>query len=66
MHLQYQSLGSEGGLIAVLSSPDAAGASEGTPQSELESALTERDQTTVAQPEWTSLVTQGGAPVAAA
>ena len=30
-----------------------------SPQSELESALTERDQTTVAQPEWTSLVTQG-------
>jgi antitoxin PrlF len=36
--------------MAVLSSPDAAGASAATLQSEVESALTERYQTTVPQP----------------
>jgi antitoxin PrlF len=38
------------GLVAVLSSPDAAGASLGAPQDEVESALTDRYQTTVPQP----------------
>jgi antitoxin PrlF len=50
MRLHYHSLGSEGGLMAVLCSPDAAGGSVGTPQSEVESALTDRYQTTVPQP----------------
>ena len=50
MHLHYHSMRYAGGLMAVLSSPDAAGASVGTPQSEVESALTERYQTTVPQP----------------
>jgi antitoxin PrlF len=38
------------GLVAVLSSPDAAGAALGAPQDEVESALTDRYQTTVPQP----------------
>ena len=50
MHLHYHSLGSEGGLMAVLSSPDAAGTFMGAPQEAVESALTERYQTTVPQP----------------
>lgn len=50
MHLHCHSLGFEGGLMAVLSSPDAAGTSMGAPQEEVESALTERYQTTVPQP----------------
>jgi antitoxin PrlF len=50
MRLHYHSLRSEGGLMAVLCSPDAAGGSVGTPQSEVESALTDRYQTTVPQP----------------
>ena len=50
MHLHYRSMRYAGGLMAVLSSPDADGASVGTPQSEVESALTERYQTTVPQP----------------
>jgi bifunctional DNA-binding transcriptional regulator/antitoxin component of YhaV-PrlF toxin-antitoxin module len=50
INLLDQSLGSVGALMAVLSSPDAAGASVGTPQTEVESALTGRYQTTVPQP----------------
>ncbi len=50
MHLHYHLAGTVGGLMSVLSSPDAAGAYVGTPQSEVESTLTERYQTTVPQP----------------
>ena len=50
MHLHYRWCGSASGLMAVLSSPDAAGTSMGTPQEEVESALTNRYQTTVPQP----------------
>lgn len=38
------------GVVAVLSSSGAAGTSVGTPQEEVESALTDRYQTTVPQP----------------
>lgn len=43
-------MASAGGLMAVLSSPDAAGSSVSSPQEEVESALTDRYQTTVPQP----------------
>jgi antitoxin PrlF len=41
---------SAAGLVAVLSSPDAAGSFLGAPQEQVESALTDRYQTTVPQP----------------
>lgn len=50
MHLHCHLWGSVVGLMAVPSSPDAAGASAATLQSEVESELTERYQTTVPQP----------------
>lgn len=40
----------KGGLMAVLSSPDAAASAAGAPLEEVESALTDRYQTTVPQP----------------
>lgn len=43
-------MASAGGLMAVLSSPDAAGSSVSSPPEEVESALTDRYQTTVPQP----------------
>ena len=50
MHLHYCWGGCASGLMVVLSSPDAAGTSVGAPQEEVESALTDRYQTTVPQP----------------
>jgi antitoxin PrlF len=43
-------MASAGGLMAVLSSPDAAGTAVSSPQEEVESTLTDRYQTTVPQP----------------
>jgi antitoxin PrlF len=43
-------MGLAGALMAVLSSPEAAATSVGSPQEDVESALTDRYQTTVPQP----------------
>jgi len=43
-------MASAGGLMAVLSSTDAAGTAVSSPQEEVESTLTDRYQTTVPQP----------------